>query len=49
MAARLAHVTSSSSHGNQWDALQGFKDALQEISRDWYDAISSHNSLMQEA
>jgi hypothetical protein len=31
MAAIQPHVTSSSSHGDQWDALQGFSCALQEI------------------
>jgi len=33
MAAGQAHATSSSSHGDKWDALRGFRDAVQEISR----------------
>jgi len=35
MAAGQAHATSSSSHGDKWDALQGFRDAVQEISLSW--------------
>jgi len=31
MAAGQAHATSSSSHGDQWDALQSFRDVVQEI------------------
>jgi len=49
MAAGQAHATSSSSHGDQWDALQCLRDALQEISGDWYAAIPNHCSLMHRS
>jgi len=49
MAAGQTHATSSSSCGDHWDALQGFRDALQEIGGEWYAAIPNHCSLMHKS